>query len=61
VIFEDQLTFDEQKKRAEIEQRTSEIHMLIKQAKLQLEELDADAKVRRSADRSDSPRAACRS
>ena len=60
-IFEDQLTFDEQKKREEIEERTGEIRTLIKQAKLKLEELDADAKVRQSTDRSGWSRDACRS
>jgi hypothetical protein len=60
VIFEDQLTFDEQKKRGEIEERSSEIQMLHKQAKLKLQEIDADAKVRPHTDRSVSSRAANR-
>lgn len=58
MIFEDVYTFDEDKKRREIEERTDEIQTLIEHAKQKLCEIDADAKVRPAIACSGSCRAA---
>lgn len=45
MIFEDVYAFDEAKKRREIEERTTEIRTLYKQAELKLQGIKADAEV----------------